>query len=95
MTNSARFTLRLEPELKEWLEAEAERQDRSVAWLAKKAIAAMKDDQEAFDRAVDEAVAEAEDGVFVSGEAVHRWLESWGTESELPMPKPDIFLKHG
>lgn len=38
-----------------------------------------------------QAIAEADRGIFVSSEAVDRWMESWGTENELPMPEPDIF----
>lgn len=37
MTQS-RFTMRLDADLKDWLETEARRQDRSAAWLAKQAI---------------------------------------------------------
>ena len=40
-----------------------------------------------------ERIAEADKGVFISAEAMHRWIESWGTENELPPPKPDIFPK--
>ena len=39
----------------------------------------------------EEAFAEAEKGIFVSGEKVHAWMESLGTENELPFPEPDIF----
>lgn len=38
-------------------------------------------------------VAEADKGVFVSAEAMLRWVKSWGTENELPRPEPDVFLK--
>ncbi len=40
---------------------------------------------------MDLAIAEADKGVFISGKAMHRWIESWGTENELPPPEPDIF----
>lgn len=40
-----------------------------------------------------ERIAEADKGVFISEEAMHRWIESWGTENELPPPEPDVFLK--
>lgn len=33
------------------------------------------------------AIADIEAGRFVSHEAVVRWIESWGTENELPRPK--------
>jgi len=51
----------------------------------------MQNAKTAMEKAVDAAVAEADKGIFVSQEAVDRWMESWGTENELPMPEPDIF----
>jgi predicted transcriptional regulator len=48
--------------------------------------------QKAYLAAIDEALAEADKGVFISGEAVSKWLASWGTPDELPPPEPDIFL---
>jgi hypothetical protein len=42
-------------------------------------------------RLMDERIAEADKGIFISAEAMHRWVESWGTENELPPPEPDIF----
>jgi predicted transcriptional regulator len=44
-------------------------------------------------RLLSERIAEADKGVFISSEAMHRWVESWGTENELPPPEPDVFLK--
>ncbi len=44
-------------------------------------------------RLLKERIAEADKGVFISAEAMHRWIKSWGTENELPPPKPDVFLK--
>lgn len=34
-----------------------------------------------------EAIADIEAGRFISHEAMKRWLESWGTENELPPPE--------
>ena len=88
---AARFSLRLDSELKNWLEEEARRQDRSAAWLAKKAIEALKRQSEAERRMIRDAVAEADEGVFVSQERVTEWFDSLGTEDELPAPEPDVF----
>ncbi|MBN9242377.1 MAG: hypothetical protein J0I98_06245 [Mesorhizobium sp.] len=44
-------------------------------------------------RLLKERIAEADKGIFISQEAMHRWIESWGTENELPPPEPDVFLK--
>lgn len=91
--SSARFSLRLEPELKDWLEVEAKRQKRSAGFLATEAIQHLKEMTEAKRQLIRDAVLEAEKGVFVSQEAVHAWMDSWDTEKELPMPEPDVFLK--
>ena len=88
---AARFSLRLDSELKSWLEEEAKRQDRSAAWLAKKAIESLKRQSEAERQMIREAVTEADKGVFVSEEKVTQWFEALGTENELPRPEPDIF----
>lgn len=92
MTTSARFSMRLEPDLKEWLEEEAKLHDRSAGYIAAQAIATQKLRSESRRRMIDEAVLEADKGVFVSSEAVSAWMNSWGSENELPVPKPDIFL---
>ena len=92
--STARFSLRLDPELKEWLEREAERQDRSVAWLAKQAIETMKDSVEARRKMIHDAVVQANEGAFVSQKAVHDWMATWDTDGEAPAPGPDVFLKH-
>jgi predicted transcriptional regulator len=52
----------------------------------------LKDDEATQLAAIDEALIEADKGVFVSGKAVIEWLESWGTDHVKPMPEPDIFL---
>ena len=89
---SARFSMRLDTELKCWLESEAKRRDRSAAYLAKQAIEEMKRQTEAKRRMYSEAIAKADEGVFISEEKVTAWFESLGTEDELPEPEPDVFL---
>jgi len=88
---SARFSMRLDNELKTWLEDEGKRRDRSAAYVAKQAIAQVKQQAEAKRQMIRDAVAEADKGVFVSQQAVHAWMESWDTDDELPKPQPDIF----
>ena len=88
---TARFTMRLDPELKDWLETEAKRKDRSAAYLAKQAIQTMKNESEAKAQIIREAIAEADRGVFISEEKMNAWMDSWDTENELPTPEPDIF----
>lgn len=85
------FTMRLDPELKDWLEAEAKRQDRSAAYVAKQAIQSLKEETEAKAQIISEAIAEADKGVFISEDAMNAWMDSWDTDAELPPPEPDIF----
>jgi predicted transcriptional regulator len=93
--NSVPFSLRLEPELKSRMEAEAESENSSVSDVATRAIEAFLDSRDALRLDLVAAIAEADEGVFVSQEAVHRWMESWGTDNEMPMPEPDIFPNSG
>lgn len=86
-----RFTMRLEPDLKDWLETEAKRQDRSAAYLAKQAIRTLKEQTEAKSAMIREAIAEADKGVFISEKNMSTWFESLGSKQELPEPEPDIF----
>ncbi|MEO1745312.1 MAG: hypothetical protein AAFR13_02170 [Pseudomonadota bacterium] len=87
---STTFTMRLDEETKKALEAEAKLRDRSAAYIAKQAITEMLD-REAYKREqIEEAGREADEGVFVSEEAMDKWVGSWGTDNELPMPDPDI-----
>jgi predicted transcriptional regulator len=93
LMTSARFSLRLEPELKEWLEGEAKRQKRSAGFIATSAIEHLKEATEAKRQLIRDAVHKADKGVFVSQGAVHAWMDSWDTANELPTPQADVFLK--
>jgi hypothetical protein len=42
-----------------------------------------------------DAIAEADKGVFISGEAVERWLGRWAEGHDEPFPEPDIFPEDG
>lgn len=89
--NNVPFSLLLEPELKSRLDAAAESTDRTPADVATRAIEAFLDARDFKHAEIAAALAEADKGIFVSQEAVHRWMESWDTDNELPMPEPDIF----
>lgn len=41
--------------------------------------------------AICESVVEADKGIFISQEKMDAWVSSWGTDSELLPPEPDIF----
>lgn len=91
MSASTTFSIRLPVETKQELEAYAKATQRSSAFIAKEAIEAHLADRRAYLTAIDEAIKEADEGVFVSGEALFRWIDSLGSENELPLPEPDIF----
>jgi len=86
------FTFRIETELKKSLELEAQAEDRSASYLASQAIKMMLELREEKKQAIQNAILEADKGVFVSQKAVHEWMDSWDTENELAKPDADIFL---
>jgi len=40
--------------------------------------------------AIDSAIDEADQGKFISAEAMNAWIVSWDSESEISAPKTDI-----
>jgi predicted transcriptional regulator len=89
--SDATFSVRIPDDLRQEVDALAKANRRSRSFLVKEALQAYVDEQKAYREAIEEAIKEADEGVFVSGEAVDRWLASWGTDKVLPMPEPDIF----
>ena len=47
-------------------------------------------DREEKRAAISAAIAEANRGDFISQESMDAWVASWGRESELPPPEPDV-----
>ena len=88
---TAPFSMRMDQKIKTRLEKQAALEERSAAFLVQKVVADYLDAKDYERKVFEEAFKEADKGVFISGEAVHRWMESWGTENELPIPEPDIF----
>lgn len=87
------FTVRLDTKLRNRLDKEALEVDRTASYIATKAIASYLQGCENKRKAIDEAVKLADNGNFVSQEAVEGWVDSWGSDNELPMPKSNIFTK--
>lgn len=85
------LSLHVDAELKRKLDDEARLQKVSPDDLAERAIEAYLEIRSSEREILRQRIAEADKGVFISGEAMHRWIESWGTENELPPPEPDIF----
>ena len=85
------FSVRLPDDLKAEVEKIAAATRRSRAFIVKEAVAAYVDEQRAFMTAIDEAIIEADKGVFISGDKVFAWLEELRTNPDAPGPEPDIF----
>jgi predicted transcriptional regulator len=92
MMSSARFSLRLDADLKDWIEKEAERRDRSAGYIVTEAIRLRKEAEEREEKIMAARIAEADSGVFISEEAMTKWVMSLGTDNELPEPEPDVFV---
>ena len=85
------FSIRLSEDLRQEVDRLAESQQRSRAFIIKEAVEAYVAEQYAYQRAIEEALNEAEKGAFVSGAKVLAWLEH--PDSAVPAPTPDIFRK--
>jgi len=91
--SNAIFTVRLPDDLKAELELLAKATNRSKSYLATKAIADYLQRNAWQIKELRQAAQEADEGTFVSENAVDAWLDSWGLESELPPPQPDVTIK--
>ena len=76
------------------LDAEARRVSRPASQVAERAIARYLDAQELLRRQIDEAVLEADAGVFISDTAIHRWMEGWDEGDDGP-PEADMHPGRG
>ena len=85
-----RLSLRIDANLKKDLEREARREERSVSYLAVKAIESMLRERAEKRTVIRAAVSEADEGAFISQEAMDAWVSSWDENSELPPPEPDV-----
>jgi predicted transcriptional regulator len=85
------MSLRIDKDLKAELEAEAAREDRSASYVLQQAAREYIARKEQFRTMVTELEAEADKGVFISSEKMRAWVASWGTDTDLPSPEPDIF----
>ena len=89
MAKSTTMTVRLKPEVSEKLEALARDTKRSKAYLASEAITSYVDLNAWQVGHIKEALEEAHSGApGVPHEEVVNWVNSWGTDNELPRPEP-------
>jgi len=89
MPNSSTLHLTLSPELKSKLDALARSKNESAPAVAVEAIASYVETYQWQLEEIARGLAEADaGGPFVEHERVVEWLRSWGTDDELPPPKP-------
>ena len=89
MAKHTTMTVRLKPEVKDKLDALARGTKRSKDYLASEAIERYVDLNDWQVAHIKAALAEDEaGGPGVPHEEVVRWIESWGTDHELPKPAP-------
>jgi predicted transcriptional regulator len=86
------FSMRIDEKLKKRLDRLAKRSERPASYLVAKAVEQMVVDLEDRQKAIAEAFAHDDDGVFVSETAVDTWVRSWASDRRLAKPAPDIFL---
>jgi predicted transcriptional regulator len=79
--------VQLDPAVEARLEALAEARKQPVSHVAAEVIAQFVDPESWEHRHIRAGLAELESGKGISNERVTEWLDSWGTESELPAPK--------
>jgi len=91
---TAPYSIRLDDDLSKSLEKEAEIEDRPPAQLAVRAIRSMLEAKAAKRAAIDTALEAADQGKFVSAEAMNAWIDSWDSENELPAPKAKADINH-
>lgn len=87
------FSIRLPDDLRAEIDRIAEATQRSRAFIIKEAVEAYIAEQRAYDQAIQEALVEANKGVFVSGKRVQQWLRDLQNDPNTPEPEPDVFKK--
>ncbi len=85
------ISLRIPDAMKDRLDRLSVSTRRSRSFLAAEALTEYLERHEWQIGAIDEAVLEADRGVFTSHDLVTEWLKSWGGANELPAPKADVF----
>lgn len=84
-------SVRLQPDVEAGLASITEKLQRSRNWVINEAVREYVDRKSLEDlrwKQTLEAIEDVAAGRVVDGDAVHRWMRSWGTADELPMPKP-------
>ena len=89
MSQTTQLTIEVPVAVEERLEEVARASSRSKRSLIHGALIAFLDLYDWQVQAIRQGIADADAGRVVDHEAVAAWLESWGTENELPAPRCD------
>lgn len=87
------FSFRLDADVKSKLKDEAQRLNRSESFVAAMAIRRYLAASEHKRRAIDMAIKQADQGAFISSDAIGAWVDSWGSDKELEPPATDVSMK--
>ncbi len=85
------FSVRLPDDLKAEVDSIAKASKRSRSFIIKEAVTAYVEEHALYLKAIDEALAEADKGIFVSGEKAFEWMDALAKGDMRPVPEPDIF----
>jgi RHH-type transcriptional regulator, rel operon repressor / antitoxin RelB len=88
--SSTVLSIRIPDALKQQLDYLSRSTKRSKAFLAAEALEDYVKKNAWKARELHEALAQADKGAFISHDAMAAWVDSIGSENELPSPKPDI-----
>ncbi len=89
--SSKPFTLRIPDKVREDLKFLSASMNRTQASIASEILEEKISIKAKRIRAIQEAKAQAKNGVFISQDAMENWVDSLGSENELPVPEADIF----
>lgn len=88
---AAPVSLKIDAQTKDRIKRLAQSRQRSAHWVMHQAIEQYVDREEKRDAFREQALqawqSYQETGLHVSGEEVSAWLESWGSDDELPAPE--------
>lgn len=87
------LSLRIDSEIKERIEVEAEKMDRPSSYVVVEAIKQYLNKKDYKKEVLKTAIERANKGEFISQESMREWFASLGSDNQLPRPKPDVFLK--
>lgn len=83
-------SFRIDENDKTRLQHEAEQEDRSESYIHNVALKQYLDQRERRRGMLDQALEEADKGSFISQASMHKWVDSWGGDTEAVLPEPDV-----